>query len=816
MTRLGRQQGWLLLAIPPALLVLLALVRAPNLSHTGLTLREDWVLSVAPQSPAARAGLAAGDLIEVPGPGPHAIRLREAMRTLEPGRPKALIVRRGTSVRSAVLIPEPAPPSTVRYVSMLAWLAAGFLALGVWVLERRGDRLGRVFFLLCWAFALVLCPLPRFPSLAWLVAYEALYPVVTLLLPALFIHFFTLFPQRESGSSPRPAGVTAAYAVSGLLGAASIALLVHSLSSPLPVRESSALLQAVSASYFALALLGALGLFARSYLKASSDDIRRRLRVVLIGTALGVAPVAAAVLLRNLAPHLYYPGDRWAPLALVLIPASFAYAIAVHNIFDFRVALRFSVTYLSLAALIGALYLLVRPWVARAFPDAPPAQLLTAVGFLVALASLAGPVRPWIQRLSERLVPPEEESPTAALLEALPAEPAGHSEEVVAGAARALQRGLRLAGCGALVFEPEGARWLGWWGNGVRPTPVFSAALHAALEARRQPTAVEELEGVELGVSDRAALDGIGATLLVPLVSADHVRGALVLGPRLSGGWLSPKERQALGAFARQASVALENAILHRADRRHGELQREMAAARTIQTHLLPQRAPVFATLDCAAVTHSCEQVGGDFYDFVETGPREFAFAVGDCAGKGVPAALLLATVQAGFRREAVTQASPGELLGRLNRQLAVHAQPERFVCLFCARFEVRAARLSYANAGLPPAQLRRADGSWCSLEESGLLLGVRTEAGYPESGLALGPGDLLVLATDGLTEARRDDELFGLSRLREVVDASAGLRAPRICDALIRAAREFTSDDRLDDLTIVVMRQLAPPAGNA
>jgi GAF domain-containing protein len=395
-----------------------------------------------------------------------------------------------------------------------------------------------------------------------------------------------------------------------------------------------ALLQGVAASYFALALLGALALFARSYLRAPSPDARRRLRVALLGTALGVAPVAAAVLVRNLLPQLALPGERWMPLTLVLIPASFAYAIAVHHIFDFRIALRFSVTYLSVAALIAALYLVAQPLLRRGFPDMAPAQTAVSLAFLAALAALAGPVRPWLQRLTERLMPIEEEAPAAALLDGFqPPAPAG-IEQVLESAALALRQGLRLSGCGAVEFAPEGPRWIGWWGDGHGDVPRFTPALHSALDARRGVVSLEDPDTVLLADEDRLALGEVGATLLVPLAAADEVRAALVLGQRLSGRWFSRRERHALHAFARQTSVALENAILHGADRRHGELRREMAAARHIQDHLLPLRPPVFPTLDCAGSTHSCEEVGGDYYDFVERSPRDLVFAVGDCATK--------------------------------------------------------------------------------------------------------------------------------------------------------------------------------------
>ncbi len=182
-----------------------------------------------------------------------------------------------------------------------------------------------------------------------------------------------------------------------------------------------------------------------------------------------------------------------------------------------------------------------------------------------------------------------------------------------------------------------------------------------------------------------------------------------------------------------------------------------------------------------------------------------------------MPAALLLAAVQASFRREAAAEVGPAEVLGRLNRQLYGLDQPDKFVCLLCGWCDVRSARLVYSNAGLPPAQLRRADGSWVLLEESGLLLGVHPDPEYREGGLQLHPGDILVCATDGLTEARRGDEMFGVERLRQVVDRHTHLRAARLCDALVQEVRSFASERGADDLTVVVLRQLSPsPRGAA
>ena len=263
-----------------------------------------------------------------------------------------------------------------------------------------------------------------------------------------------------------------------------------------------------------------------------------------------------------------------------------------------------------------------------------------------------------------------------------------------------------------------------------------------------------------------------------------------------------------LERFAEHLGVTLENAVLRREAHGRLHIDRELREAGAIQAHLLPRRAPVFPTLDCAAAALSSESVGGDYYDFVEGPGRDFTLAVGDAAGKGIPAALLLAGVQARFRTEACKGRTPGQLLDALNRELVGLDQPEKFVGLLCARFEVRTGRLCFANAGLTPPLLRRRDGACEELTASGVLLGVSLRASYPDECVTLGAGDLVVIYTDGLTEARRGDELFGVEGVRRVLDMHAGRRAADILDALLEEVRAFT-DRPLDDVTVVVLRQL-------
>ena len=146
----------------------------------------------------------------------------------------------------------------------------------------------------------------------------------------------------------------------------------------------------------------------------------------------------------------------------------------------------------------------------------------------------------------------------------------------------------------------------------------------------------------------------------------------------------------------------------------------------------------------------------------------------------------MLAGVQARFRSEARKGLAPERLLDALNRELVGLDQPEKFVGLLCAHFEVRTGRLSFANAGLTPPLVRRRDGAIEELVSGGVLLGVSLRASYPVESTVLGAGDLVVIYSDGLTEARRGDELFGVEGVRRVLDQLATRRAADILKGLL------------------------------
>jgi serine phosphatase RsbU (regulator of sigma subunit) len=786
--------------LPVAWILVASNLSLPQRAYTGISIQPDGRIgSVDPGSPGAIAGLVPGDRLRSPGAGrAEQVLSPGPLANATPGTPLVVERERGGVARVVWLVPRPLPDAERRYLAVLFAVAGAFALLGSWVWMERRDRLTRTFYLLCLTFTVLLAPPPRFHAAPAVLAYELFTVLAQLFAGPLFSHFFALFP--ESGR-PRARGwVLGGYAAATVLLASYAGVRAGPALGADGIGPLLALLQMGPAVLFAAGLLGGLVLFALAFARAENADARRRLRVAFIGTLLGALPFAVLVGLRNLSAAPVIPGERWAVLTLLLVPVSFGWAMAVHNVFDFRVALRAFTR--AAGALVGAGVLYVAgEWASAAWwPGAGPGAVGSALAGLALLAALAGPARGWLGAVGRRLVPIEDEASLADW------SPAGEDEpQLLHAACDAVVRALRVDGCCALHLDGGGAVLAR---AGALLAPALSPAAPDAFRHASGPHAPAELR---LGHEDRDALEQTGARWLVPVNA--HV--ALAIGRRFAGAWLSRAESRALERMARLLAVGLENLELRREARGHEGFAREMREAHAVQARRLPRRTPVFPTLDCAASTLATEAVGGDYYDFVETGGREFTLAVGDAAGHGVPAALVLAGVQARFRDEARRANHPAELLEAMNRDLVALEQPEKFMGLLCARVDAGSGLVRFANAGLTPPLLRRRDGRREPLTESGVLLGVQDGARYAHTQSELEPGDVLVVYTDGLTEAPREGEPFGEERMWEVIDRHAHRRAADLLEELMNAVRAW-ADGPLDDLTIVVLKQLARSRGPA
>jgi serine phosphatase RsbU (regulator of sigma subunit) len=797
---------WLSLLILPAsaALVLSALTLSLH-AYTGVSVTGDRVGAVTPGSPGDVAGLRPGDRIrDAEGRAHPSAMDPNPLHYAQPGTPVLLDRERSGTHRLVWLVPEALPESERRFQAFLFAVASGFLLLGGWVWSERRDRLTRAFLVLCVAFAGMLTPDPRFGSRAWQLAYDLGYTAAQLYAAVVFAHFFALFPE-PAGRTRHRAWVRAGYVLASLLWLGALAIVLEDVFGPGRWGPAIQYLSAGALALFAGGMLGGLALFAGSFSRTRTPDGRRRLRVAFFGTLLGAAPFVFAVAWRNLVPGTPLPAERLTVAFTLFVPASFAWAIAVHRVFDFRVALR-AMTVLLLAGLGAAGLYGVGEWLANSmWPQLGEGVSGASLALLALVAALAGPVRPLLSGLGARVVPIADEVSLGSWTPSADAVRSGQAAAILREACEAVVSALRLEGCAAARGTNGELRLVA--SAGARLMPALGPSFADALDRMDGPGDVSTLQ---LSHEDRDMLEMARVHWVLPVPGTLPLT-ALFLGRRLAGPWLDRGETRDLEWLGQHLAVALENVELKRDAGRREALDRELREAHTVQLHRLPRRTPVYPTLDCAAVTLSTESVGGDYYDFIQLGLREFTLAVGDAAGHGVPAALVLAGVQSRFRAEAARARHPGELLEALNRDLVAVDQPEKFVGLLCARVDVAGATLRIANAGLTPPLVRRADGRLEELRDSGLLLGVSESARYGTAAVELGAGDVAVVYTDGITEATRGDRMFGVEGIAEVLDRHAHRRAADIVEELTLAVRRF-ADQPLDDITVVVLRQLTRP----
>jgi sigma-B regulation protein RsbU (phosphoserine phosphatase) len=321
----------------------------------------------------------------------------------------------------------------------------------------------------------------------------------------------------------------------------------------------------------------------------------------------------------------------------------------------------------------------------------------------------------------------------------------------------------------------------------------------------REPVAPEE----------NGALAALGAQLLLPLASKKELLGFIGLGPKKSGEPYSASDTQLLRTVAAQTGLALENSRLSAAiaseTAQREKLTREVEIAREVQQRLFPQTMPEIAEMRYAGHCRPAQGVGGDYYDFLELPGGSLGIAIGDVSGKGIPAALLMASLQASVRGQSLSRGTDvAGLMANVNRLVYDASPSNRYATFFYSQFDPVTRRMIYVNGGHnPPMVLRGAE--VIRLETGGPPVGLFRPARYEQAEVQLEAGDMLVLFTDGISEAENlaSDE-WGEEALMEAARGCDGAGPAEAIERIIRAADAFAGGaPQHDDMTVVVARVL-------
>jgi phosphoserine phosphatase RsbU/P len=577
------------------------------------------------------------------------------------------------------------------------------------------------------------------------------------------------------------------------------------------------------------------------YGKSHSPDARRRLRIFYWGSTVAWTPgLVVTVYARLQGKSLADVFPQWAILAalapLVLFPLTLAYVIVVHKAMGVGVALRQGLQYAFAKNGVRALQILLVIAVAFAaveiLSDPSHGRLLKVgvilVGIILVLRirKFADQLRAWLDRRFFREAY-DAEQVLSELSEQVRTmvEPKSLLETVAGRISQTLhvpQVAVLLAGDG--LYRPAYAMGYADLSGVVFPAVAATAKL---LQKQKEPARVylNDLDSwlhrdTDVTDDERRKLARLQSELLLPLSVRDKLLGFISLGPKQSEEPYTGSDVRLLKSVAAQTGLALENANLMReiADEvaQRERLNREVEIAREVQERLFPQTLPPIAGLDYAGYCRPALGVGGDYYDFLALPQGHLGVAIGDVSGKGIAAALMMASLQASLRGEATrAPENLSAVITNINRLVYEASSANRYATFFYGQYDPTNHKFDYVNAGHnPPMLFHCAAGKWSvtRLDVGGTVVGLLESYPYQQGSVVLAAGDILVAFTDGISEAMNGaDEEWGEDRLKKTIESCTGLNAQQIMNRVFTAADAFVAGAKQhDDMTLVILRVLS------
>jgi sigma-B regulation protein RsbU (phosphoserine phosphatase) len=579
----------------------------------------------------------------------------------------------------------------------------------------------------------------------------------------------------------------------------------------------------------------------------ATGDARRRLKILYYGAAAGLTPLFILVLISLIrSKDVGQDIPRWIIVAtfvtLLLFPLSLAYVVIVHRAVDVRILIRQGTRYALARQSINIIRVLLAIWLSLSMIDFvrhPGHQRNVDVVRIFGIIAIFFAFR---FRLSRRLQQSidqrffREAYSTEQILSELSEEARNFTEvaPLINTITQRLGDTLHIDRIAVFLRAGDTFRLQLATGAPLLPSTAEIFSLPSAsttittLSRAKAPASVYRDDPsswlVDATDAERTALADLSTELLVPLPGRNRLAGVIALGPKRSEEPYTKTDRQLLQTIASQTGLALENAELFEnlttEITQRERISREIEIAREVQERLFPQSYPKVAGVDLAGYCRPAQAVGGDYYDFFVLDDGRLALALGDISGKGISAALLMASLRASLRSIAGLQQSDlATLIRHVNNLVYESSTTNRYATFFYAEYDPFTRLLTFVNAGHnPPYILRR--GQAIPLEATGMVVGLLPDAEYAQATIPMHSGDVLLAFTDGISEAMTHDEQeWGEDRM--VATAQQFLNQPdcthsarQLLDCIIHAADKFTSGaPQHDDMTLLVCT-IGNPAG--
>ena len=727
-------------------------------------------------------------------------------------------------------------------VILAALMPAVWIALGFWVvLVRPSDPLAWLLLGLFLSFTQFTSQPP--PVEIWqrgmlelAVGWSA---ILALAWPILMFLFGFFFPEplpffRRPGSWRKwvPWTVIAPWAVCGL---GLVTVTVGELTNYSSVERLYRVLHPmqVAARLYIYCLIGAFfGLIFSKSAITISPDAKRRLRLLYWGATVALVPILLLVVAASVKRNVEFPD--WlvsiVSLMILIFPLTLAYVIVVQRAMDVRVVVRQGLRYAAAkngVHTLQVLAILIVALTAFALVEnrARPQKMIVMAAGLVAIFTirrLTEQIGAWIDRQFFR-----EAYDAEQVLGELSDGVRGmvDARSLIETVAERISETLHIPRVAVLLGGSGPYRPAYALGYGAPPDIAFSAGAGTVkvLQRQREPARVyfddphswlyREPEVTE---EERSKLTQLDTELLLPLSTRDRLLGFISLGPKLSDEPYSRTDLRLLKSVAAQTGLALENAQLISAIAdevsQRERLNSEVQIARDVQERLFPQTLPAIAGLVFAGACRSALGVGGDYYDFLALPEGKLGIAIGDVSGKGIAAALTMASLQASLRSEATRAPDDlAALMSNVNRLLHEALASNRYATFFYGQYDPASHQLTYVNAGHNPPLLFHPCNGECHvsrLEACGTVVGLLEDASYQQASLLIAPGDILIAFTDGISEAMNAaEEEWGEEQLIHTVKGCVGLPPAEIITCIMRTADTFVAGAKQnDDMTLVVL----------
>ena len=774
-----------------------------------------------------------GQLFELHPDGGHKLRSGDMLDVVVRRADGSL---RHTQIRT---VANGAPPISAggRWTAILlsAVLPLICLLIGYWVVIARIHDPNAWLLLLLFSVPSSLLSLPFWWSGPWAIALSFWYWLVQLLAAPVLLLFGIYFPERWRVDQQRPWLkwlLLAPLAAAGVLAVVTGG--IRTFAAPELGHWSAHTGRVLDFSFGPLSLLCLLAYgvaMADKLHSATSADARRRMHVLAAGSAVGLGALLVLILLDSFGVRL----DQHLALSVIgallffAAPFSFAYVVLVQRALDVRILIRMGTRYaVARATLIGLQIALVSFIVFRfllpLFKHDDLAVAVPVTGVFIAIMvktfasqdSNSSRLQRWLDRKFFReaydaeLVLSELSDQARRFTEAAP---------LVDTIIRRISDVLHVSCMAVFLRHGRSFRLQQSIGAPIDPEMHFEETSSAIRNLARsnQPATLyrENPDGWFLLAEDRERklLDALGAELLLPLAGRDRLLGFISLGAKRSEAPYSPSDLRLLQSVGTQAGLALEiSALVHslasEAARRE-RIDREIEIAREVQERLFPQQIPTLPGHSIHGACRPAQGVGGDYYDVLPLDDGTLGLAIGDVSGKGISAALLMASLRASLR--GMTMDGPADLallMSRVNRLVYESSATNRYATFFFGVYHPATRLLRYVNAGHNPPYVLRGD-ALHTLEGGGPVIGLLPEASYEECHLTLQPGDLLLAYTDGISEALNlSEQEWGEERMLAAARARLPHDASTILRHIVEEADRFAANaPQFDDMTLLLMK---------